>query len=106
MADHSQKWHDGSSNRKTRNGSLDGISAIINKLDSLGRDIKKLKENEKAAKEVPNTSAPIGHFEEIFADHDVHSVGTCSNDTNKVRRVSFISNCDVQVTKKKKEGSS
>ncbi|GKA40668.1 phospholipase-like protein [Tanacetum coccineum] len=31
--------------RKISNGSSDGIAAIINKLDSLGRDMKKLKEN-------------------------------------------------------------
>ncbi|GJR94591.1 hypothetical protein Tco_0266765 [Tanacetum coccineum] len=45
MVDHSQKWHDGSNSRKVNNGSSDGIAAIINKLDSLGRDMKKLKEN-------------------------------------------------------------
>ncbi|GKD68733.1 hypothetical protein Tco_1322823 [Tanacetum coccineum] len=45
MADHSQKWHDGSTSRKISNGSYDRIAAIISKLDSLGRDMKKLKEN-------------------------------------------------------------
>ncbi|GJT72212.1 hypothetical protein Tco_1031498 [Tanacetum coccineum] len=45
MADHSQKWHHRSSNRKTSGGSLDGIVAIPSKMDSLGRDMKKLKEN-------------------------------------------------------------
>ncbi|GKD31416.1 hypothetical protein Tco_1242194 [Tanacetum coccineum] len=45
MADHSQKWHDGSTSKRMSNDSSDGIAAIINKLDSLGRDIKKLKEN-------------------------------------------------------------
>ncbi|GJV00985.1 hypothetical protein Tco_1330255 [Tanacetum coccineum] len=49
-ADHSQKWHDGSTSRKVNNGRLDGIAAIISKLDSLGRDIKKLKENVDAIK--------------------------------------------------------
>ncbi|GJW42445.1 phospholipase-like protein [Tanacetum coccineum] len=43
--DHLQKWHDGSSSRRASNGSLDGIATIANKLDSLGRDMKKLKEN-------------------------------------------------------------
>nr|GEV38012.1 hypothetical protein [Tanacetum cinerariifolium] len=42
MVDHSQKWHDGSSNRRTSNGSSDGIVAITSKLDSLVRDMKKL----------------------------------------------------------------
>ncbi|GJV65405.1 hypothetical protein Tco_1476233 [Tanacetum coccineum] len=45
MADHLKKWHDGSTRRKVSNGSSDGIAAITNKLDSLGRDMKKLKEN-------------------------------------------------------------
>ncbi|GKE47340.1 hypothetical protein Tco_1478598, partial [Tanacetum coccineum] len=45
MADHSHKWHDGSNSRKVSSGSSDGIAAIANKLDSLGRDMKNLKEN-------------------------------------------------------------
>ncbi|GJW97015.1 hypothetical protein Tco_0178823 [Tanacetum coccineum] len=46
MADHSQKWHDGSSSRSIDSSSnSEGIAAIFNKLDSLGHDIKKLKEN-------------------------------------------------------------
>ncbi|GJZ80334.1 protein kinase-like domain, concanavalin A-like lectin/glucanase domain protein [Tanacetum coccineum] len=46
MADHSQKWHDGSSSRNIESSSnSEGIAAIVNKLENLGRDIKKLKEN-------------------------------------------------------------
>ncbi|GJW53329.1 hypothetical protein Tco_0097414 [Tanacetum coccineum] len=46
MADHSQKWHDGSSNRNIESSSnFEGIVAIVNKLENLSRDIKKLKEN-------------------------------------------------------------
>ncbi|GKD84072.1 MAK10-like protein [Tanacetum coccineum] len=45
MADHSHKWHDGSNSRKVSSGSSNGIAAIANKLDSLGRDMKNLKEN-------------------------------------------------------------
>nr|GEX40674.1 hypothetical protein [Tanacetum cinerariifolium] len=46
MVDHHlHKWHDGSTNKRLSSDSLDGIAAIINKLDSLGRDMKKLKEN-------------------------------------------------------------
>ncbi|GJU89397.1 hypothetical protein Tco_1301820 [Tanacetum coccineum] len=45
MTNHSHKWHVGSSNKRTRSGSSDGIVAIISKLDSLERDIKKLKQN-------------------------------------------------------------
>ncbi|GJX50663.1 hypothetical protein Tco_0277508 [Tanacetum coccineum] len=46
MADHSQKWHDGSSSRNIESSSnSEGIDAIVNKLENLGRDMKKLKEN-------------------------------------------------------------
>ncbi|GKC26567.1 putative reverse transcriptase domain-containing protein [Tanacetum coccineum] len=46
MANQSQKWHDSSSSRNIDSGSnSEGIAAIGNKLDSLGRDMKKLKEN-------------------------------------------------------------
>ncbi|GKC14217.1 zinc knuckle CX2CX4HX4C containing protein [Tanacetum coccineum] len=46
MADHSQKWHDGSSNKNIESSkNSEGIAAIVNKLENLGRDMKKLKEN-------------------------------------------------------------
>ncbi|GJY77004.1 hypothetical protein Tco_0482120 [Tanacetum coccineum] len=46
MADHSQKWHDGSSNKNIESSNnSEGIAAIINKLENLGRAMKKLKEN-------------------------------------------------------------
>ncbi|GJQ92710.1 cytochrome P450 704C1-like protein [Tanacetum coccineum] len=46
MHDHSQKWHDGSSSRNIDSRSnTEGIASIVSKLDSLGRDMKKLKEN-------------------------------------------------------------
>ncbi|GKF12683.1 hypothetical protein Tco_0050609 [Tanacetum coccineum] len=46
MADHSQKWHDGTSSRNISSSSnTDGLAAIVSKLDNLGRDMKKLKEN-------------------------------------------------------------
>ncbi|GJV83527.1 hypothetical protein Tco_1523425 [Tanacetum coccineum] len=46
MADHSQKLHDGTSNRNvSSNSNTDGLAAIVSKLDNLGRDMKKLKEN-------------------------------------------------------------
>ncbi|GJX88433.1 copia protein [Tanacetum coccineum] len=45
MADHSQKWHDGTTSRKVESSnSSDGLVALVNKLDNLGRDMKKLKE--------------------------------------------------------------
>ncbi|GKD99665.1 reverse transcriptase domain-containing protein [Tanacetum coccineum] len=46
MADHSQKWHDGTTSRNIRNSSSkDRLAALVNKLDNLGRDMKKLKES-------------------------------------------------------------
>ncbi|GJR44347.1 hypothetical protein Tco_1312450 [Tanacetum coccineum] len=45
MVDHSQKWHDGSSIISIEGSSSEGIAAIVNKLENLGRDMKKLKEN-------------------------------------------------------------
>ncbi|GJV24748.1 reverse transcriptase domain-containing protein [Tanacetum coccineum] len=46
MTDHSQKWHDWSSSRNIGgSSSTEGIAAIVNKLENLGRDMKKLKEN-------------------------------------------------------------
>ncbi|GJZ53497.1 hypothetical protein Tco_0608382 [Tanacetum coccineum] len=46
MADHSQKWHDETKSRKIGSSSSDnGLAALVNKLDNLGRDMKKLKES-------------------------------------------------------------
>nr|GFD04656.1 hypothetical protein [Tanacetum cinerariifolium] len=45
MAGHSQKWHDGTSSKNISSSNIDGLAAIVSKLDNLGRDMKKLKEN-------------------------------------------------------------
>ncbi|GJU45775.1 hypothetical protein Tco_1203041 [Tanacetum coccineum] len=46
MAGHSQKWHEGMTSRSIRSsGSNDGRTALVNKLENLGRDMKKLKES-------------------------------------------------------------
>ncbi|GJZ91493.1 hypothetical protein Tco_0663420 [Tanacetum coccineum] len=46
MADHSQKWHDGTLSRNiSSNSNTDGLAAIVSQLDKLGHDTKKLKEN-------------------------------------------------------------
>ncbi|GKG36794.1 hypothetical protein Tco_0446967 [Tanacetum coccineum] len=46
MVDHSQKWHDGTSSINIEGSSNSkGIAAIVSKLDNLGQDMKKLKEN-------------------------------------------------------------
>ncbi|GKA56769.1 reverse transcriptase domain-containing protein [Tanacetum coccineum] len=47
MANHSQKWHDDTSSRNVRDSSSnnDGIVALTDKMENLGRDMKKLKES-------------------------------------------------------------
>ncbi|GJZ57842.1 hypothetical protein Tco_0613336 [Tanacetum coccineum] len=46
MADHSQKWHDGTTSMNIRSSSSnDGLAALVNKFHNLGRDMKKLKES-------------------------------------------------------------
>ncbi|GJU24400.1 hypothetical protein Tco_1163021 [Tanacetum coccineum] len=46
MVNHSQKWYDGTSSRNIEGSSnSEGIAAIVNKLENLGQDMKKLKEN-------------------------------------------------------------
>ncbi|GJV67361.1 hypothetical protein Tco_1482870 [Tanacetum coccineum] len=46
MADHSQKWHDETTSRNIgSSSSKDGLAALVNKLDNLGRDMKKLKKS-------------------------------------------------------------
>ncbi|GJY75673.1 hypothetical protein Tco_0480789 [Tanacetum coccineum] len=45
MVDHSQKWHDETTSRNVEsNSSSDGLAALVNTLDTLSRDMKKLKE--------------------------------------------------------------
>ncbi|GKC63222.1 hypothetical protein Tco_1095820 [Tanacetum coccineum] len=46
MADHSQKWYDGATSKKMESSnSSNGLVALVNKLDNLGRDMKKLKQS-------------------------------------------------------------
>ncbi|GJY75247.1 zinc knuckle CX2CX4HX4C containing protein, partial [Tanacetum coccineum] len=46
MADHSQKWRDGTTSKNIGSSSSnDGLTTLVNKLDNLGRNIKKLKES-------------------------------------------------------------
>ncbi|GKD35707.1 hypothetical protein Tco_1251216 [Tanacetum coccineum] len=51
--DHCQKWHDGTTSMNIgSSSSKDGLAALVNKLDNLGRDMKKLKESVHAIQEV------------------------------------------------------
>ncbi|GJU07327.1 hypothetical protein Tco_1123757 [Tanacetum coccineum] len=60
----------------------------------------------KVAKEASSSSTLIGHYKAISADNDAQSVGACSNETNELHEVTFISDYDVQVSMKENEGSS
>ncbi|GKF20669.1 hypothetical protein Tco_0069307, partial [Tanacetum coccineum] len=44
MADHSQKWHNGTSTRGRSTETSDGLAAIQVQLNDLGREIKKVNE--------------------------------------------------------------
>ncbi|GJZ50404.1 hypothetical protein Tco_0604594 [Tanacetum coccineum] len=115
MADHSQKWNDGLTSRKVSNGSSDGITAITSKLDSLGRDMKKLKENvhaiqvgcETCGGAHLNKECPL-HEEckAIFANNEEQRDETSSDGTNELHGVSFISDDNVQVSRKTDKGPS
>ncbi|GJT80808.1 hypothetical protein Tco_1055150 [Tanacetum coccineum] len=46
MTDHSQKWHDETSSKSIgSSNNTDGLAVIVSKLDNVGRDMRKLKEN-------------------------------------------------------------
>ncbi|GKC17050.1 zf-CCHC domain-containing protein [Tanacetum coccineum] len=49
MADHSQKWHNGTSTRTRSTNTSDGLAAIQVQLNNLGREIKKINERVYAA---------------------------------------------------------
>ncbi|GKD01119.1 hypothetical protein Tco_1171393 [Tanacetum coccineum] len=49
MADHSQKWHNGTFTRTRSTDSFDGLAAIQAQLNNLGREIKKVNEKVYAA---------------------------------------------------------
>ncbi|GKD61605.1 protein kinase-like domain, concanavalin A-like lectin/glucanase domain protein [Tanacetum coccineum] len=70
MADNSQKWHDGSSSRNIYSSSnSEGIAAIVNKLDSLGSDMRKLKE--KGVKSIEEVK--YGEFDRPFPNNIIDS---------------------------------
>ncbi|GKB51666.1 retrovirus-related pol polyprotein from transposon TNT 1-94 [Tanacetum coccineum] len=84
MADHSQKWHDETTSRNIRSSSSkDGLAALVNKLDNLGRDMKKLKESVHAIQDHLDTiirfddCPPYGEkrqsLEELLAKHQEES---------------------------------
>ncbi|GJY96235.1 hypothetical protein Tco_0512596 [Tanacetum coccineum] len=45
MADHSHKWHNEESDRKTSNNNYDSLKAIVDKLKNLNRDMNDLRKN-------------------------------------------------------------
>ncbi|GJW75030.1 reverse transcriptase domain-containing protein [Tanacetum coccineum] len=77
-------------------------------LKNLETHVEQLKKDfhAKAAKEAPNSSTLIGHCKAIFADNGAQNDEICSNETKELHIVSFISGCDVKVSKRENEGSS
>ncbi|GJS80858.1 hypothetical protein Tco_0747399 [Tanacetum coccineum] len=72
MADHSQKWHDGRTSKNIGSSSSDnGLAALVNKLDNLQRDMKKLKESVNAIQvrcqicEGPHLDKEVEQVEEV-----------------------------------------
>ncbi|GJX24325.1 hypothetical protein Tco_0228770 [Tanacetum coccineum] len=104
---HCTKLGKGSSNIRTSNGNSDGIDATTSKLDSLGRDMKKLKENMHAIQVGCGLCGGMHldkecllNEEAIFADNGAPGVGSSSNYTNELLGVSFVSDSDMQEIKK------
>ncbi|GKC06187.1 hypothetical protein Tco_0997797 [Tanacetum coccineum] len=63
MADHSQKWHDGTSTRNKSSNTSDGLAAIQAQLNNLGREIKKVNERVYAAQVGRYRAAPPGFYQ-------------------------------------------
>nr|GEW30595.1 hypothetical protein [Tanacetum cinerariifolium] len=119
--------------RRVSNDSSNGIVAIINKLDILVRDMKKLKENVHAIqvgcencrgahlnKECPLNEElekdyqakaanevpdlSVGQCNAIFANNEAPTDEASSKGTTELQGVTFISNDNVQVPKEMEEG--
>nr|GEV63331.1 hypothetical protein [Tanacetum cinerariifolium] len=83
--------------RLGKSNNSEGMAAIVSKVDNLGRDMKKLKENvhaiqltkevhAKVATEVPTLS--VGQCKVVYDDAPIKDAS--SNETNKIHEVSFI----------------
>ncbi|GJW55008.1 hypothetical protein Tco_0099093 [Tanacetum coccineum] len=122
MVDHSHKWHDGTSNRRTSGGNSVEIVIIINKLDNLGRNMKKLKENIHVIqvgcelcegmhldKECP-LNKEFKRVEEVkygkFGRPSTNNGGNEVSYTTELLGVSFVYDYNVLEIKKENEGSS
>nr|GEW14808.1 hypothetical protein [Tanacetum cinerariifolium] len=112
VADHSQKWHDGSSRRNIDSSSnYDGITAIVSKLDSLGQDMKHLKENVYTIKVGCQTCGGAHLDKECPLNKEVKSVdelkyvyankeAPLDNTINEPHEVSFGYDNSIQVAQK------
>ncbi|GJY24086.1 hypothetical protein Tco_0397744 [Tanacetum coccineum] len=100
MADHSQKWHDGTTSRNIRSSSSkDGLAALVNKLDNLGRDMKKLKESVHAI-QVGCQICEGPHLDkDCPLNEEVKQVKEETSGPNKLHRVSFISGTESNTPK-------
>ncbi|GKB74256.1 hypothetical protein Tco_0935668 [Tanacetum coccineum] len=99
MADHSQKWHDGTTSRNIRSsGSKDGLATLVNKLDNLGRDMKKLKERPPGYYTKIDNRSPYAErrqsLEELLAKHQEKSaqISTEMEEKSKQAKVVTVEN--------------
>ncbi|GKC74626.1 reverse transcriptase domain-containing protein [Tanacetum coccineum] len=115
MDDHSQKWHDGTTSRNIEsNSSNDGLAALVNKLENLGRDMKKLKESVHAIQvgcqicEGPHLdkdcplSEEVKQFEEVRYGEFGRTTPFNGNNGGKNQSASF-KNLEIQIEQLTKE---
>nr|GEX25697.1 hypothetical protein [Tanacetum cinerariifolium] len=80
MADHSQKWYDRTLSRSLSSSSnTDGLAVIVSKLNNLGHDMKKLKENVHAIQ--------VGC--QIYEGPHIDKECPLEEEVNKVKKVNY-----------------
>ncbi|GJU31548.1 putative reverse transcriptase domain-containing protein [Tanacetum coccineum] len=99
MADHSQKWHDGTTSRNIESSSSnDGLVALVKKLGNLERDMKKLKESV----HVIHVGCQICEGPHLDKDcplnEEVKQVEEETAGLNKLHGVSFVSDPESDAT--------
>ncbi|GKD56395.1 ribonuclease H-like domain-containing protein, partial [Tanacetum coccineum] len=103
MADHSQKWHDGTTSRNIgSSSSKDGLTALVNKLDNLERDIKKLKESVHAIQvgcqicEGPNLDKDFPLNEEVKQVEEIKKLQE-NDEINTRNQNALLKNLETQI---------
>ncbi|GKA41636.1 hypothetical protein Tco_0734296 [Tanacetum coccineum] len=80
MADHSKKWHDGTSTRNKSSNTFDGLASIQAQLNNLGREIKK---GERGSGSLPSSTVtnPTDHVKLITTTEEA--------ETPSIRRIGY-----------------